>query len=190
MDSITLIVTALALGMDAFAISAAIAATLPIMTMRRVFRLTWHFGLFQGLMTVVGWLGGAGLSAFSQGLNHWIAFGILVFLGLKMIHEARSPMEKAQDFDPTKGWSLVILSVATSIDALAVGVSLSLLEAPVIRPATMIGLVALVMAYLGTRLGRRAASSLGSYAEIVGGLVLILIGVRILVNHLWLNQGG
>ena len=184
MNGLTLLGTAVALGADAFAVSAAVAAGLPELTARHTFRLTWHFGLFQALMTILGWLGGEGLSAVMFGMNHWIAAGLLFFLGLKMIYESRHPEDRAQDFDPTRGWSLVALSVATSIDALAVGVSLSLIGVSVWIPALAIGLAALVMSFIGTRLGRRAGTILGQWAERIGGLVLIAIGVRILYNYL------
>ncbi|MFC1835821.1 manganese efflux pump MntP family protein [Thermodesulfobacteriota bacterium] len=180
----TLLITAAALGMDAFAVATAIATGLPAFTRRHTFRLAWHFGLFQALMTVVGWYGGSGLSTFMHGLNHWIAFGLLIFIGGKMIYESRQAEERAADFDPTRGWSLVILSLATSIDALAVGVSLSLLGVSVWWPAVAIGLAALAMTFVGTRIGRGGQTFLGQWAEVTGGVVLIAIGLRILIVHL------
>lgn len=184
MDSITLLGTAIALGMDAFAVSTAVAATLSVMTFRHTFRLTWHFGLFQGLMTSIGWYGGEALSLFMAGINHWIAFGLLAFFGIKMIYDSRHPEARAESFDPTRGWSLVALSVATSLDALAVGVSMSLIGMTVLRPALVIGAAALVMTFIGTRVGKTAGVHLGRWAERVGGVVLIAIGVKILVEHL------
>ena len=184
MDDLTLIAFAVALGADAFAVSAAVAAGLPVWTGRHTFRLAWHFGLFQGMMTVIGWFGGTGISTYMAGLNHWIAFSLLLFLGGKMIYESRHPESRAQDFDPTRGWSLVALSIATSIDALAVGISLSLVGMSIWRPALLIALMALVMSFVGTRLGKKGGELLGSWAEVIGGVVLILIGVRILAEYL------
>lgn len=184
MNGLTLFGTAVALGADAFAVSAAVAAGLPELTARHTFRLAWHFGLFQALMTVLGWFGGEGLSKIMFGMNYWIAAGLLFFLGAKMIYESRRPEDRARDFDPTRGWSLVALSVATSIDALAVGVSLSLIGVSVWIPALAIGAAALAMSFIGTRLGRRAGAILGQWAERIGGLVLIAIGVRILYEYL------
>lgn len=170
--------------MDAFAVATAVAAGLPVLTGRHIFRLSWHFGFFQSMMTVFGWFGGEGLSRVMFGINHWIAFGLLALLGIKMIREATHPEDRAHDYDPTKGWSLVGLSVATSLDALAVGVSLSLIGMPILTPALVIGVAALLMTFVGTRLGATAGTRLGQWAERVGGVVLIAIGVRILVEHL------
>jgi putative Mn2+ efflux pump MntP len=183
-DLITLFGTALALGMDAFAVAAAISATLPVFTGRHVFRLAWHFGLFQSLMTLLGWLAGERVSTFISGINYWLAFALLVGLGLNMIRQSRHPEDRVRDYDPTRGWSLVGLSIATSIDALAVGVSFGLLSAAIPRPALIIGLVALVMTYIGTRVGRKTGAYLGKRAELAGGLVLIGIGFNILLQYL------
>jgi putative Mn2+ efflux pump MntP len=169
--------------MDAFAVAAAVTATLPEYTYRHTFRLTWHFGLFQFLLTAGGWLGGAALSLVLGGANTWIAFGILVVLGLNMIRESFHPGERIEGYDPTRGWSLVGLSVAVSIDALAVGVSLSLVNVAILEPALIIGVAALVMTYVGTRVGLTVGARLGQWAERVGGAVLILLGLRMLVQQ-------
>lgn len=184
MDWITLFVTAMALGADAFAVSTCVSAALAEVTARHTFRLAWHFGFFQSLMTFVGWAGGESLSLVMRGLNYWFAFGILVFLGVKMIYESFTPEACARDFDPTRGWSLVGLSVATSLDALAVGVTFSLIGMSVWYPAIVIGLTALAMTFVGTRLGKRAGSALGQWAERAGGAVLVIIGLRILIDYL------
>ncbi|MBM3300794.1 MAG: manganese efflux pump, partial [Deltaproteobacteria bacterium] len=169
MDTVTLLGTAVALGTDAFAVATAVAAGLGVLTFRHTFRLTWHFGLFQSMMTIIGWFGGEGLSRFMMGMNYWIAFGLLVLLGFKMIVESSHPENRTAGFDPTRGWSLVALSVATSLDALAVGVTFSLVGMSVWIPALIIGLVALLMTFIGTRIGRRAGKSLGQWAERIGG---------------------
>jgi len=183
-DLITLFGTALALGMDAFAVAAVVAAGLPLFTRRHTFRLTWHFGLFQSLMTLLGWFGGEALGTFISGINYWLAFILLVGLGLNMIRQSRHPESRVKDYDPTRGWSLVTLSVATSIDALAVGVSFGLLNLRIPVPALVIGVVALCMTYIGTRVGLKTGIYLGKRAEQPGGLVLIAIGINILVQYL------
>jgi putative Mn2+ efflux pump MntP len=183
-DTLTLLGTAWALAMDAFAVSAAVAASLPKMTARHNFRLAWHFGLFQAGMPVLGWFGGTALSSLMASLDHWIAFGLLVFLGLRMIWESRHPQTRGEDYDPTRGWTLVSLSFATSIDALAVGVSLGLIGVSIWVPSVVIGIVALILTLVGSLVGRSAGPYLGQWAEGVGGVVLIAIGTRILFQHL------
>jgi len=184
LDNLTLLGTAVALGMDAFAVATGVCAGLCVHTPRHTFRLTWHFGLFQFLMTVIGWFGGAGISSVMAGINYWIAFGLLVLIGLNMIRQSAHPEDRTEGYDATRGWSLVGLSVATSIDALAVGVSLSLIGMDVWKPAAVIGVAALLMTVVGTRLGRQAGNRLGAWAERIGGIVLIVIGSRILVQYL------
>jgi putative Mn2+ efflux pump MntP len=135
-------------------------------------------------MTVIGWFGGTGVSTFMSGINYWIAFGLLVVIGANMIRQSFHPEKRTEGYDPTRGWSLVGLSVATSIDALAVGVSLSLIGMAIWTPALVIGVAALLMTFIGTRLGRQAGIRLGGWAERIGGLVLIAIGIRVLLQYL------
>ncbi|MBW2066591.1 MAG: manganese efflux pump [Deltaproteobacteria bacterium] len=185
MDSWTILGTAWALAMDAFAVATAIAAGLSdSLTARHTFRLSWHFGLFQSMMTVIGWFGGAGLATLMGGMDKWLAFGVLSFLGLRMIRQSRHPEGQQRSYDPTRGWSLVGLSLATSLDALAVGISLGLIGVDIWLPAGVIGLVAMVLTYTGTRIGKRAGSHLGQWAEGIGGIILLIIGSRILIRHL------
>lgn len=153
---------------------------------RTTHRLAWHFGLFQFLMPILGWLAGLSLERWISGVDHWIAFGLLAAIGGKMIYEALDgDEEKRAEKDPTRGASLVVLSVATSIDALAVGLSLALLGVRIWYPAVIIGVVAFAFTAVGLHIGRRFGSLLGKRLEIVGGLILIGIGVRILVDHLF-----
>jgi len=184
MDTLTLLATAVALGMDAFAVAICVAAGLACLTARHIFRLSWHFGLFQSLMTICGWVGGAALSTFMSGANYWIAFGILLLLGLNMIRQSLQPECRIEGYDPTRGWSLVGFSLATSIDALAVGVSLSLIGLSIWTPALVIGLAAILMTFVGMRLGRQVGIHLGPWAERLGGIVLIGIGAKVLVDYL------
>ena len=184
MDTLTLLGTAWALAMDAFAVATAVSATLPNTTARHTFRLAWHFGLFQAGMPIIGWFGGVALSSLISSIDHWLAFLLLVFLGLRMVWKSRHPASRGQEYDPTKGWSLVSLSVATSIDALAVGVSLGLIGVSIWFPSVVIGLVALLLTAVGCLIGRGASHYLGQWAERIGGVVLIGIGTRILLQHL------
>ncbi len=187
MDTLTLLGIALALAMDAFAVALATGLALPLMTGRHLFRLGFHFGLFQALMPVLGWLAGLTIQKWIADYDHWIAFALLVFVGGKMIHEAFVDNDdEKKDRDPTRGWSLVMLSVATSIDALAVGLTLALLNVSVWVPSAVIGLVAGLLTVSGMLLGRRINSSWGKRVEVFGGLTLCVIGLKILLEHtLW-----
>jgi len=118
--------------------------------------------------------------------DHWIAFVLLAFVGIRMIREAfQDETSRDQRLDPTKGWTLVILSVATSIDALAVGLSLSMLKISIWTPALIIGIVAGIFTIIGLKLGQKVGSAhrLSRYAEIIGGMVLLIIGLKILYEH-------
>lgn len=184
MQLLTLIGIAIGLAMDAFAVAIGAGLTLKTVDARQTFRLAWHFGLFQALMPIIGWLAGLSLVRWIAPVDHWIAFGLLAAIGGKMIYEALAHGEDVVRADPTKGWSLVILSVATSIDALAVGLSLAVLNVQIWYPAVVIGLVAGAFTAVGLHLGGRFGELLGRRMEIVGGVILILIGVKILVEHL------
>ena len=184
-----LLAIAVALAMDAFAVSLAIALSLKTPSSGQVFRLAFNFGLFQFLMPVAGWLAGRGLHTYIEGFDHWVAFGLLAFIGGKMILGAcpsngSRRVSSAADGDPTRGVSLVILSVATSIDALAVGLSLSLLGVEIIFPALVIGIVAFLLTAAGMRLGPLAGRIFGKRMEVAGGVILIAIGLNILFGHL------
>lgn len=181
MDLLTLFGLALALAMDAFATAAVVAAGLRQLTYRHMFRLAWHFGFFQAGMPVIGWWGGTALSSFMTLFAHFIATGLLVGIGLRMIWESCSSEKTHKDYDPTRGWSLVGLSLATSIDALATGISLGLIGVSIWMPAAFIGLVTIVLTCIGVRIGRGAGHLLGPWSERIGGAVLIVIGVRILI---------
>jgi len=183
--TLTLIGVAVGLAMDAFAVSIGAGLTLKTVDARQTLRLAWHFGLFQALMPIIGWLAGLSVERWIAPVDHWIAFGLLAVIGGKMIHEAlKDDDEETRRGDPTKGWSLVLLSLATSIDALAVGLSLALLDVSIWWPAVVIGLVAGAFTTVGMQLGKRFGALLGRRMESVGGIVLIAIGVKILVEHL------
>lgn len=184
MDLITLLGLALALAMDAFAVALGTALALPVLTGRHLFRLSWHFGLFQALMPILGWLAGMTIQKWIVHFDHWIAFGLLGYIGVRMIWEALHHEEVVERGDPTRGWSLMMLSVATSIDALAVGLTLAMLDVTIWIPSLVIGLVAGILTVVGMLLGRRLSKSWGPRVEVVGGLVLISIGIKILVEHL------
>jgi len=185
-DFIRILAIAVALAMDAFAVSIATGVNLKNVNSRQLFRLSWHFGLFQALMPIIGWSAGLSIRSYIEHYDHWIAFGLLAIVGVHMIKEAFQDGKAEKPIkDYTKGMTLVMLSVATSIDALAVGFSLSLLKISIWMPALIIGIVAGTFTLIGMRIGERigAAKRLSVYAETIGGVVLISIGLNILYEH-------
>ena len=166
--------------MDALAVSIAAGAALPRVTGRHVFRVAFHFGLFQALMPITGWLAGRPLEPYVRAFDHWVAFGVLSLLGAKMLWEARDGAGHVKKGDPTRGWSLLGLSIATSIDALAVGLTLALMGVSIWTPAAVIGVVAGTLSMIGIRFGAQIGSRLGGLADAVGGAALIGIGVKML----------
>lgn len=183
MDLITIFGIALALAMDAFAVALTAGAVLDPLTRRHLFRLGFHFGLFQALMPTAGWLIGMTVQKWISAYDHWIAFALLAFVGGRMILEAFDEDDDKEVSDPTRGLTMVMLSVATSIDALAVGLSLAMLGISVWLPAAVIGVVAGVLTVLGMLLGRRLGHNWGKRVEVCGGLVLCVIGLKILLEH-------
>jgi manganese efflux pump family protein len=177
---------AVALAMDAFAVSMASGVSLKNVSARQFFRLSWHFGLFQAMMPVIGWSAGLSIRTLIENFDHWVAFALLLFVGLNMLRSALGKQDEENTCkDPTRGSSLVLLSVATSIDALAVGLSMALLNVSIWFPAFIIGVVAAFFTALGLFLGSKACQFmiLQKYAEGVGAAVLIGIGVNILYEH-------
>jgi len=177
---------ALALAMDAFAVSLGLGLNLKPATGGQTFRLAFHFGLFQFLMPVLGWSAGETLIRHIEKYNHWVAFALLLGVAGKMIFESLTPEKDsgAKRSDPTKGISLIVLSLATSLDALAVGLSLAALEVAIVYPAVIIGIVAFAMTVTGMKLGPALGKLIGRRAELLGGVILILIGIKILADHL------
>jgi len=179
-----LTVVSIGLATDAFAVALAAGFVLNPVTPRHVFRLAFHFGLFQFLMPIIGWAAGKQFASYIQQGDHWIAFGLLGCLGGKMFWEACHPGESRKKRDPTRGLQLVGLSVATSIDALAVGLSLALLQVSIWLPAAVIGIVAAMLSTIGIVAGTRIGQSWGRGAQAIGGCLLLLIGIKILIDHL------
>jgi putative Mn2+ efflux pump MntP len=180
----TLVLIAIGLAMDALAAAIATSLILRRVSFRQVFRLAFHFGLFQFLMPILGWLAGRSLAEFMAAWNHWIAFGLLTLVGGKAICEAlRERDEDAPRGDPTRGLSLVLLSLATSIDALAVGLSFAMLGVQIWYASFIIGLVTGSITTAGMLLGSRLGGRFGRSVEVLGGLVLVGLGVEFVVQH-------
>lgn len=151
---------------------------------RQAFKIALFFGLFQALMPLLGWLAGMSLRSLISGLDHWVAFGLLAFVGGKMFVESFRLKEATGSSGPMRLPTLLLLSLATSIDALAVGLSLSLLRTPIAGPALLIGAVTFILSFLGGLLGSRLGTRFGRRVEALGGLILVGIGVKILLEHL------
>jgi putative Mn2+ efflux pump MntP len=174
---------ALSMAMDAFAVS--LCSGLKIEPgPRPVFRIAFHFGLFQALMPVIGWSFGNTIEPLVKNYDHWVAFGLLAFVGIRMIRSGLSKREEEIVKDPSRGLTMVMLSIAVSIDALAIGLSLAFLGVDIWTPALVIGLVTGVLSLVGLRVGNGVGRRFGKPVEVLGGLVLIGIGVRIVVSHL------
>jgi putative Mn2+ efflux pump MntP len=175
-----IVLIAVALGCDAFAVGLGVGTRCS--APRQIFRLSFHFGLFQFLMPLLGWLLGRHVLSWTETWGSWIAFGLLFFIGARMTREGMmSPEEKTDCPDPTKGFSLMILSVATSIDALGVGFSLGVLSQGLFLIAVWIGLTASTMTWLAMKLGNRLSARFAQRMEIIGGLILIMIAFKLLV---------
>jgi putative Mn2+ efflux pump MntP len=168
------------LASDAFAVAVAAGLAVDSVTPRHVFRLGFHFGLFQFIMPIVGWLAGEQLAARLGGYQAWLGFALLVSVGGKMLWEALRA-KKVAERDPTRGLTLITLSLATSLDALAVGMSMALLGVSVWLPSVVIGIVTATLTAVGVGLGSRISGRWARWADILGGLVLILIGLKVLV---------
>jgi manganese efflux pump family protein len=181
---IDVLLIAVGLAMDAFAVSLGAATAGHARTVRPAFRLSFHFGLFQFLMPVIGWFLGYAIQGWIIAVDHWIAFALLAFVGGHMIHGGLAPEHKRDRGDPTRGWTLIVLCIATSIDALAIGLSLAMLRVSIWYPSVVIGVVTASLSLVGVHLGNRVGEKLGPRMEIAGGLILIGIGVKILISHL------
>jgi putative Mn2+ efflux pump MntP len=184
MPLLEVILLALSMAMDAFAVCLAVGALREAQGPRPAFRLSFHFGLFQFLMPVVGWLAGETIEPQIRDYDHWVAFALLAFVGMRMFYSARRGEREGHHKDPSRGWTLILLSIAVSIDALAVGLSLGVLGILVWYPAIFIGVVTSVLALLGLRLGNSFGRRFGRFVEVLGGMVLMGIGLRILMSHL------
>jgi manganese efflux pump family protein len=188
MDPLSMVVIGAGLAMDAFAVAVVASLNLGRVSFRQVFRFGFHFGLFQALMPVLGWGAGRIVAEPMQRFGPWIAFGLLLAVGLRTIGEATKDLE-ADDppapTDPTRGFSLIFFSVATSIDALAVGVSFAVLDVNIWQAVACIGVITAALTTVGMIGGSRIGRRLGDKVEILGGVLLIGIGAKILVQHLW-----
>jgi putative Mn2+ efflux pump MntP len=188
---LTYLLVALGLAMDAFAVSVSSGICIPDLKARHAVRAAFAFGLFQFLMPVLGWFAGGTFRAYIESFDHWIAFGLLAAVGGKMLKESFEVEQEccgeeacARKRNILSLGGLLVLAVATSIDALAVGLSYSMLGTPILGPALLIGVVTFVLSLVGCEFGRKIGARFERWAEVAGGIVLIGIGFKILVEHL------
>jgi putative Mn2+ efflux pump MntP len=173
------------LSMDALAVSLACGAILKEVRFHHAFRIAFAFGLFQALMPLLGGAAGVGLRGWITGFDHWVAFAVLAAIGGKMIYEASFiAKEEKKVHNPLDLKVLLVLAVATSIDALAVGFSLSLLAANIYAAAAVIGLITFVICFAGVLVGDRLGHLWEEKIEVAGGLILVAIGIKIVVGHM------
>ncbi len=184
MDFLTVALIAVGLAMDCFAVAITSGIAIQGLRINHALQIALFFGGVQALMPVMGWLAGVGLRDFIADIDHWIAFGLLSAIGLKMIYESRKIIGEKGNWDPLNLYVLAMLSVATSIDALAVGVSFAFLKTPLISSVLIIGFITFLISFAGVFVGNRGGHFFENKMELTGGLVLIGIGLKILVEHL------
>lgn len=180
----SIILISLGLAMDAFAVSITNGITIQCLKIRNALKIAVFFGGFQALMPLIGWLAGLGLKQYVESFDHWIAFGLLLFIGAKMIYEAVWINEVEKKCDPLNLIVLLGLAIATSIDAMAVGITFAFLHIAIFTPAIIIGLITFCLSFAGVFIGNRIGDRLGSRMEVLGGIILIGMGCKILLSHL------
>lgn len=170
--------------MDAFAVSVSNGIAIQRQRVNHALRIGLFFGSFQALMPWIGWTAGLNLRGLISSVDHWIAFGLLSLIGCKMIYESTRTQGQKKQIYSLSLWMLFMLSVATSIDALAVGISFALLDISIITPIIVIGMMTFVLSFLGVIIGNKIGHFFENKLEVIGGLILIGIGIRILFEHL------
>lgn len=184
MTMFELFLTALGLSMDAFAVAICKGMSARQLRAGQALLTGAYFGGFQALMPLLGWALGSRFAELISSVDHWIAFGLLLVIGLNMVRESRS---KAEDMDPGFGFKIMLLlALATSIDALAVGIGFAFLSVDIVPAVLLIGITTFVLSAAGCYIGRAFGSRFKSKAELFGGIILILIGSKILLEHLGL----
>ncbi len=182
MEAITVLLIAVGLAMDAFAVSVSSGITIRNLRIDHALKIGIFFGSFQAIMPVIGWFAGTGMRDLVYGIDHWIAFLLLSFIGCRMIYGALWMDAEEREFDPLNIYVLLFLSFATSIDALAVGVSFAFLNVSILAPVLIIGLITFTLSFFGVYVGDRLGHFFEKKMEVAGGIILILIGLKILVE--------
>ena len=183
MELLTIVIIAIGLAMDAFAVSIVSGSTCRQLKIKRALRIALFFGGFQAFMPLIGALAGLSLKEYTASYGHWMAFGLLSAVGGKMVYESFKIKPAEEIFNPSDIFILLILSVATSIDALVVGITLPLLRVSIALAVVIIGLVTFVLSYLGVFIGKKFGHFFESKIEALGGLILVALGLKILIEH-------
>lgn len=183
MSILSIIVIAIGLAMDAFAVSICKGLSMKKMSWKKALIIGGYFGFFQALMPLIGYLLGIGFQDKVTGIDHWIAFILLGIIGINMIKEALSKEDEGKN-DSVKFKEMIVLAIATSIDALAVGITMAFLEVNIAVAITIIGIITFAISVIGVKIGNIFGNKYEKKAEFAGGVILILMGIKILLEHL------
>lgn len=183
MKLIELILLSFGLAADAFVVSVCKGLTIKEINLKKYIIVGLYFGLFQALMPLLGYILGNTFTDIIISINHYISFGLLVIIGINMIKEVRNKDEE-ENTDKIDFKTMFPLAIATSIDALAVGITFSFLKVNIFSAITLIGLITFIISFIGVAIGNKIGNKINNTAKIIGGIILILIGIKILLEHL------
>ncbi|MFC1534967.1 manganese efflux pump MntP family protein [Thermodesulfobacteriota bacterium] len=184
MDLLTIVFIAIALAMDAFAVSISSGIAIKNPRIRHALTIAAWFGFFQAIMPLIGWFGGIKLQNLIAGVDHWVVFGLLSFIGCKMIYESFQSDRIKKRSNPLDVHVLFALSIATSLDAFAAGVSFAILDISIVTPVLIIGILTFLLSFIGVWIGDRGTRIFEKKMEMVAGFILIAIGIKVLMSHL------
>lgn len=184
MAPIATVLLALGLAADAFAVSISSGLKIKHIKINKALKIALFFSVFQAFMPLIGWMAGLSLRYVMAAIDHWVIFGILSLLGGKMIYESIQDESSAQKINPLDTYTLLTLSVATSLDALAVGMGLALLKTSIATVVATIGFITFFLSFIGVFIGHNFGNFFQNKIEMIGGSILIIIGIKILTEHL------
>lgn len=187
MNIISLVIVSFGLAMDAFAVSICSGVNIKNSKFKKSLIMALYFGTFQGLMPLIGWFLGSKFSIYIESVDHWIAFILLAIIGGKMLKEGLSHADDENISDDSFSHkNLLVLAIATSIDALAMGISFAVLNVNILLAIILIGVITFITSFIGVMIGKKFGEHFSNKAEILGGIVLIFIGLKILFGHLFI----
>ncbi len=183
MGAIEILLISIGLAMDAFAVSVCKGLAMKKMSWKKAIIIGLYFGIFQAVMPVIGYFLGTTFERFITYVDHWVAFILLVGIGINMVKEAFDKESENRN-DNVDMKTMLVLSIATSIDALAIGITFACLKIHIVMPVITIGLITFIISVIGVKIGNQFGDKYGKKAEIMGGVILILLGIKILLEHL------